>query len=104
MKSVSPETTALPTRKHCEPGVWPGVWSSFTLSCPMVTSSPPSTAWTSESESPVSRCTNGSSALWMTTFAGTRATSSAAPITLLPMNEPPRWSGWKWVTRSCVMR
>src|SRR4029453_13316074 len=33
-----------------------------------------------------------------------RTHSSAAPMALRAPNEPPRWSGWKCVTRSCVMR
>ena len=65
MNSVSPETSALPTRKHCEPGVWPGVCRNLTFSWPTSTSSPPSTATRSDCESPVTRCTKGSSALWM---------------------------------------
>ena len=65
MKSVSPETSAFPTRKHCEPGVWPGVWTNLTFRLPTSTSSPPSTGARSDADSPVRRWTNGSSALWM---------------------------------------
>ena len=66
---MSPATSRPSTKKHCEPGVCPGVWMSVIGTAPTVTVSPDEWSTRSESDAPVTRFTPCASSACTCTFA-----------------------------------
>ena len=103
MNSVSPDTSRPSIRKHCEPGVCPGVCMNVSVSRPIFNVSWLSTFTRSEPKP----LRNSRSALCTYTLAFTRSSRSSTPGIRPGMPHdsrlPPTWSWWVCVTSAPVM-